>query len=214
MRVQPRRYDPPMAARAARASGTRAPRPAAATDPAEERATAAYRQLYRQADPGERAQLLAAVTDTGAPDPLDENLWGPAPTRAQDAAAQLTLLERRFADRRALADRSLTPTQVAATLGISAQAVTDLLERGELVGLKTGRRWLIPAWELDPDHAGGVVPGLAQLARAFPGGVVSLTRWVSRPSPDLDGRTPQQALAEGDVEAVVALAHELTSVGW
>jgi hypothetical protein len=138
--------------------------------------------------------------------PLDTGVWGRAPglrsVRAA-AAANLALgVDRRSAVLRA----SVTRSDVARALGKSEQAVSAMLERGALLGLKEGREWRIPAWQLDPDRPRGVLPGLRDVSDAFRDGVVSLTEWVQRPHPDLDGETPRRALARDRVDAVVAAA--------
>lgn len=183
-----------------------------------ERAAERYIELLGQADPREQKLLVDAVTTatntpTGA-DALDENLWGPAPTAGEDSAAQIMLLRRSFADRRRLEEQSLTRDQAADLLGVSPQMVTEYLHKGDLLGLKIGRSWLIPAWEFDADAERGFLPGLCPLQRAFPGGVVTLTQWVIRPSADLDGRTPRDALVAGDVDDVLDVATTLTAAGW
>ncbi len=59
-----------------------------------------------------------------------------------------------------------------------------------------------------------MLPGLAELAGVFPGGVVALSGWVTRSSPDLAGRRPRDVLADGGTEAVLQLARTVTSAGW
>lgn len=172
-----------------------------------------FAQLLGDADDHERQLLVDAVTP-GDTDHLDENLWGPAPTPAETGAAQLTLLRRRFEARRDLEQQSVTRDQAAALLGVTAQMITEYLRKHELLGFKNGRSWLIPLWEFDADLKRGFLPGLAPLYRSFPGGVVTLTQWVLRASPDLDGRTPRDALAHGDVDEVLHVATSLTAAGW
>ncbi|RJK92510.1 DNA-binding protein [Vallicoccus soli] len=109
---------------------------------------------------------------------------------------------------------SLTRSDAAALLGTSEQAVTDLLEARRLLGLKQGRRWLIPAWQLNAETERGVLPGLDRVAAHFPGGLVALSSWATTASPDLDGHTPAQALARGAVDRVVSVARSLSAAGW
>lgn len=171
--------------------------------------------LAREASP-EELRILLAAAEGDAPDEqdLDPELWGAAPTTAEGARAEMENLRQQFAARQAVADASLDRTETAEMLGTSAQTVTDYLEARRLLGIRRGRRWLIPAWQLEPDSERGILPGLADLAAAFPGGLVALTQWAQRSSPDLDGRTPRAALARGDVETVVRTAKSLTSAAW
>ena len=127
----------------------------------------------------------------------------PPPEAFQEALAwNLSVATER---RRALIAASLTRRDVARRLAVSPQAVSDMLERGALIGLKEGREWRIPAWQLDDESPTGVVPGLQRIASRFPGSVVALSLWVAREHPDLDGLTPREALRRGDVEDVLRL---------
>lgn len=108
----------------------------------------------------------------------------------------------------------MSRTEAAALLGISDQAVTGALEAQRILGFKRGRRWLLPAWQFDPEAERGVLPALGQLAAVFPGGVVSLSGWATRPHPDHAGRTPRDALAQGEADAVLRSARMVTAAGW
>jgi excisionase family DNA binding protein len=77
--------------------------------------------------------------------------------------------------------------QAAELLGISPQRVTDKLESRRLVGIKVGREWRLPRWQFDPDNTSGALPDLDVLQAAFPGGPVSLSRWIMRPHPEFTG---------------------------
>jgi len=174
---------------------------------------AAVTELLRDAPAAEVDRVLTATR--GQPEQnLDATLWGAEPNREQAAAGVLANLRKQFAGRQVLEGNSVSRAEAAELLGTSDQAVTDALEARRLLGFKRGRRWLIPAWQFDPEAERGVVPGLGELAAAFPGGLVALSGWVTRTSPDLDGRTPREALAKGDEEAVMRLAGTVTAVGW
>jgi hypothetical protein len=147
-------------------------------------------------------------------DELDSSLWGAAPGRAHATAVSVLNLREQFSRRRALERESLSRAEAADLLGMSPQAVTDALEAHRIVGFKRGRQWVIPAWQFDADTEQGVVPELERLTGAFPGGIVALSAWALRPSPDLDGASPRTALAAGDVDRVLASAAALTSAGW
>jgi hypothetical protein len=108
---------------------------------------------------------------------------------------------------------SVSRGQAAALLGLSEQAVTKHLEHGRIVGIKDRGRWAIPAWQLDADTRDGYLNGIDRLTRVFPGGPVALTRWVTRPAADIDGRTPRDLLARNRVDEVVEAAKALTAKG-
>jgi hypothetical protein len=145
---------------------------------------------------------------------LDDSLWGRGPSAEDRREAALVNLRRQYVARRQVIDASLTRPEVAGLLDLSEQAVLDRLEAGDLVGLKKGREWRLPAWQLSPDSERGFVPGLRLLRASFPGGVVSLTEWATEPNVELDGATPADALGKGEVEAVVRAAHASSSAAW
>lgn len=174
---------------------------------------AAVTQLLRDAPAAEVDRLLTA-TSGAAGQALDAALWGPTPSREQAAAGVLANLRKQFAGRRALEGESVSRAEAAELLGTSEQAVTDGLEARRLLGFKRGRRWLIPAWQFDPEAERGVLAGLAELAGVFPGGVVALSGWVTRSSADLAGRRPRDVLADGGTQAVLQVARTVTSAGW
>ncbi len=157
---------------------------------------------------------LIEVTGGGGETTVDSALWGPDPGAADTGEAVLANLRKLFSGRRQLAAASITRAQAAELLGMSEQAVTDALEAHRLLGFKNGRRWLIPAWQLDPETERGVLPGIAEVADHFPGGLVALSDWVCRANPDLDGASPRDALAAGAVAQVVQLSATLTAAGW
>ncbi len=169
--------------------------------------------LLRDASAAE-LNLALAETGGGREQMLDVALWGAAPSREDIGAGVLANLRKQFAGRLALEQASVSRAEAAELLGTSEQAVTDALVARRLLGFKRGRRWLIPAWQLDPEAERGVLPGLGELAEAFPGGVVALSRWAVRSSPDLGGRSPRDMLAKGELQAVVGLARTVTAAGW
>lgn len=135
--------------------------------------------------------------------------FGRAPSASEYADAVAWNLSVATERRQHLIAGSLVRREAASRLGVSAQAVSDMLDRGALIGLKEGREWRIPAWQFDEESPTGVLPGLRDLASHFPGSVVSLSRWVERENPDLDGVTPRAALRRGNVEGVLRLVEAI-----
>jgi hypothetical protein len=178
-------------------------------------AATAMQHLLRGASPDELREIvqLANLTPQQEEDP-GGSPWGPPPSPDQLADAVLANTRKSFAARREIEQDSLSRADVAAALGTSATAITDRLEAGKLVGLKRGREWLIPSWQLHADSKDGLLPGLSELVSAFPGGPVSLSRWVKKPTVDLDGETPLAALTKARVDEVVRMARQLSAAGW
>jgi hypothetical protein len=141
-------------------------------------------------------------------------VWGRAPSRAARELAESENLKKAFLTRHTVLQASVSRGQAAALLGLSEQAVTKHLEQGRIVGIKDRGRWAIPAWQLDADTRDGYLDGIDRLATVFPGGPVALTRWVTRPAADFDGRPPRDLLASNRVDEVVQAAQALTAKGW
>lgn len=164
-----------------------------------------------RARPRETSVLAPSVYLVGAA--LPEELWGRGPSpaqRARVASASATLDRRRLVQ---VAAVSVDIEQAAALACRSVDQVRAALDANDLVAVASPSGPLLPCWQLR-HGPGGFVPGVAALARLFPGNPVALTLWVLRRSPDLGGRTPAQALVDGDVEQVIDVARTLTAAGW
>ncbi len=169
--------------------------------------------LVNEADESELARLEEAVT-VSSDDGLNERFWGPAPDSVTAAEAVVADLTDQFAQRRDLAANSFSREAAAGLLGISSQSVTDKLESRKLVGIKVGREWRLPRWQFDPDNTTGALPDLDVLQAAFPGGPVSLSRWIMRPHPEFGGRTPREEAITRGSQSVINVARNLTAAGW
>ncbi len=75
----------------------------------------------------------------------------------------------------------------------------------EMIAVSWNDTWIVPRWQLDSD--GEVLPGVADLIRAFPAGYSALASWSVRPNGDLGGLVPRDLITRGDWEPVVAVAH-------
>ncbi|MEE6288516.1 hypothetical protein V2J52_12700 [Georgenia sp. MJ173] len=89
-------------------------------------------------------------------------------------------------------------------LGISRQALHKRLQRSDMLAMKTADSHTIyPAWQFTSD--GTVRPGVAEAVKALAPVMDDWTRtlWFTGRSPDLDGKSASQWLAEGGDPAVV-----------
>jgi hypothetical protein len=105
-----------------------------------------------------------------------------------------------------LYSNSLSLEQAAQQAGMTSQQIAILLRDGDLLAMDGPDGLRVPAWQFDSQARYGRLEGIASLASAFPGGVLSLSHWAQAHNAGLDGRTPRQALLDGDVELVVAVA--------
>src|SRR5450759_180064 len=159
-----------------------------------------------------RDMVLLIVTalhaQGGTSAPLDD-AFGPDPSRAAFAGAIAWNVATGTERRQDLIERSITRHEAARRLGVSAQAVSDMLDRGALVGLKEGREWRLPEWQFEPESPAGVLPGLRHIVARFPASIIALSRWIERENPDLNGSTPRYALQREKVEDVLRLVETL-----
>jgi hypothetical protein len=169
--------------------------------------------VVNEADESQVARLEAAA-ETEPADDLDELFWGDAPDAGTTVAALLTDLGEQFAQRQQLAEDGITRDATAGLLGITAQSVTAKLAARKLVGIKLGREWRLPTWQFDPDVATGVLPDLDTLQDVFPGGPVSLSRWMLIAQPEFDGRSARAEMIVHGSGSVIELAGALTATAW
>ena len=172
----------------------------------------ALRTVIQELPASEITEFIDTVT--GADENLDPALWGDAPATAETARAHLANLTAKFADRQTVLAQSITRADAAHLLGISDQAISDRLNAGDLVGLKDGRVWKLPAWQFDADTENGTLPGIAALRQHFPAGPVTLPAWVTAPHADLNNHTPAARLAAGDVDQVLRAAQAGGPIAW
>ncbi len=111
-----------------------------------------------------------------------------------------------WAAREDLYATGLSREQAAQRVGVKPNQITNLLRDEDLLALDGRDGLRLPAWQFDPEARRGRLEGIARIAAAFPGRVLSLSGWMVSPNPALGGRTPRQALLAGEVERVVAAA--------
>jgi hypothetical protein len=107
----------------------------------------------------------------------------------------------------------LNGEELAAALGLSRATVDNRRVAGKLLALEFGakRGFRFPRWQrelmLEPKIRSGFESVLKQLAAA---GSWSRYRFFLRSAPELDGRTPVEALRAGDADAVLRAAESWT----
>ncbi|WP_020106085.1 hypothetical protein [Nocardia sp. 348MFTsu5.1] len=142
---------------------------------------------------------------------LNPAFWGPTPTAAESADAEVENQRLKSAAYEAAAANSLTEPQAASTLGISEAEVRRRASGGGLIALPSGQ-WLYPAWQFDPTTP-AALPALRKLLALF-GSAVILTEWATSPNADLDNRTPADRLVAGDESEVLRIAAIATGAAW
>lgn len=112
-----------------------------------------------------------------------------------------------FRQQRLLAPDMLSTDEAAALVGTSRVTINAWAAKGRAIGLTQTKRGLkLPAWQFEP-RLWNVLPALSRSLGTTEGW--ALLAYVETPIGALDGRTPRQAIEQGDAERVLALArHE------
>jgi len=133
------------------------------------------------------------------------------PSSGELRAVRVANLRRSFAERRRLLSDALTVAEVAEMLDVGRQTPHDRRNAGTLLGVKDNGQWRFPAWQFDPEGPDGIVTGLPEAMKALRGPISELgrVRWFVTRKPLLEGRTPIEALRDGNVDDVVAEAEAL-----
>jgi hypothetical protein len=123
-------------------------------------------------------------------------------------------LARTAAEYAAILAASLSVPELAARLGVDESSIRQRLLARRLYGIKMGKGWRIPLFELD-DAGQALVPGLHLVAPhwtdAHP---VEVAQWFTQPHLDLPGPNDEPVsprawlLAGGSARTVAALAEE------
>lgn len=129
------------------------------------------------------------------PEALDE-------LRAKDALAPARLHGLKVRERILSAEGgACSGAEMAATLGISRQAIDKRRRRGTLIGMSLGRRgYAYPSWQIGLD---GLETVLAEL-RGYD--AWTLAAFMLTPNPWLDGESPLAGLRRGDQDRVADAA--------
>ena len=180
------------------------------------------RQQLQKSDPQEldatldlfqKALRRPAATRPSAKTDLVRRLsGGRAYTPAQAAALELRAGQEAFARRRHLLTGALTAPEAARLLGTTRQTPHDRAGKGALLAILDQGRLLFPAWQFDPEGPNGVLAGLPDVLRALDVSPLGKASWLTRISPYLEGRTPLQALREGEFERVIDQARAVGAV--
>lgn len=147
----------------------------------------------------------AAITSQAEEDPVVSAWLGAPPPNP--AELEFQALQARFAMRRELLAQCIGTSEVVSLLGLrNRQTPLDRLKAGTLLAIRDQGQWRFPLWQFDPDGPDGVVAGLPEVLAALPVADLIKARWLQRPQPLLDGRTPLQVLREGQRDRVLAEA--------
>jgi len=123
---------------------------------------------------------------------------------AAELAARITV--RSIQARENLLRDTVSSTVAADMLGVKPQTVRNRVKRGALLAVREGGDFRVPVWQFDREGEDGVIHGLPEVLKALDVPPFSQIRWLTRPNPYLEDRTPLEALKQGEIDTVVAEA--------
>lgn len=154
----------------------------------------------------EKALAHGMRPEPSAPaDALDDLLTRRRST-AEEALLRRRALQAAFAERRRLLQDGLTTQEVADLLVVSRQTPHDRVKGKAMLAIEDNGQLRFPPWQFDADGPNGIVEGLPDVLRALTVGPLAKARWLQKAHPALEGRTPLEALKNGERERVIAEA--------
>jgi hypothetical protein len=171
------------------------------------------REYVREAEPEALEKTLAWWREHAAADsretPVEKGALVQALTEGREYTPEETILleleaqRQAFARRRELLRGALSSTQVAELLGTKRQTPHDRLRSQTLLAVEDNGRWQFPYWQFDASGPNGVIAGLPDVLKALDISALAKVSWLTTPNPYLEGRTPLQALKEGQAARVI-----------
>lgn len=121
--------------------------------------------------------------------------------------------QRRAENSMRLRAESLSVPSAATATGASERHLMRLVKSGDAVAVVDGGRVLLPPWQLQRNAVAPVIPGSSEILRAFPADLPTLHAWMGKPTAELDGAAPADALRDGQAACVIALAKAIGAAG-
>jgi excisionase family DNA binding protein len=138
---------------------------------------------------------------------------GEAQTVPQFTRAKLRAMEPEVKLRRAFESirnrmlrEGLSTPEAASRLGLTPEGTRRKAARGDLLALKLGRDYRFPRWQFEDRNADGIVRGVSDVIKVSVLDPLELAAWFETKMEALEGRSPVEALASGDLEDVIAAA--------
>jgi hypothetical protein len=111
-----------------------------------------------------------------------------------------------FNRRSEIVDGALTTTEAAKRLKLSRQGPHDRRRDHQLLGVPHNNDWLFPAWQFDGRTRTGVLRSLPPVLEALaPLEEWDQAFWLATPAPELDDRTPIEALRDPRAQTTIVL---------
>ena len=118
---------------------------------------------------------------------------------ALEASARI----REYEHRRLVLNDAIGSSLVSKLLNTSRQTPHDRVKSGTLLAVKEGSKLLFPVWQFDVTGPNGVLEGLPSVLAALDLNEFMKASWFINPNRSLGGRTPAQALKQGDLDKVM-----------
>jgi hypothetical protein len=146
-----------------------------------------------------------------AEDPRIAELFGPPPTTEEMKVVRASAGAIRKAAEERVLEHCVAVNTSGGLISVSRRRVLRRIRRGRLVALRRDATYYVPRWQF---RGRGFLGGVDHVIAAWPGSPLALAGWAVQPSVDLDDRPPAQALAEGDVRAVLELEAAIVAASW
>lgn len=150
-------------------------------------------------------ELVEARTASSAPAPELPGV-GPRPDVDELAGVLARNRSHLWQARQQLYADALDYRQAAEVLGVSDRQVSNLVAAGKLLTIDGPDGKRLPGLQFDLDTSGVRLRGIDRVAAVFAGRVLGLSAWMVTENASLGGRTPAAALADGEIDLVVAVA--------
>ena len=116
---------------------------------------------------------------------------------------ELETQQRVFTRDRELLRDTLSEAEAVERLQSPRQAIVARLHNKTLLAVQDEGKWKFPVWQFDANGIDGILVGLPDVLRALDVSNMGKIGWLTTPNRYLEGRTPLQAMQEGDVVRVV-----------
>lgn len=118
-------------------------------------------------------------------------------------ALELANLMRYYEQRAQLLRDSISASEAAKLLSVSRETVHERVRSSKMIGILENGVLRIPLCQFDASGPNGVLDGVPRILAELKVPDLEKLGWLSYPNQYLEGRTPIQALKDGDIDVVI-----------
>lgn len=124
-------------------------------------------------------------------------------------ALELANLLRFYQHRAQLLKDSLSANEAAKMITVSRETVHKRVRQGKMLGILENGKLRVPLCQFDADGPNGLLEGFSSILTELKCSELRKLSWLVLPNRYFDGRTPIQAMRDGEMEAVAIQASAL-----